>query len=78
MLPESDASGLTMGMRSASSRSSKAADCMRPCRARTQFLLPLTVLISPLWAIMRQGWARSQLGNVLVEKREWTIARWLT
>ena len=36
--------------------------------------LPRMVLISPLWRIMRLGWARSQLGLVLVENREWTRA----
>ena len=32
------------------------------------------MLISPLWAIIRYGWASSQLGNVFVENREWTSA----
>ncbi len=41
-------------------------------RARIQLRLPMTVLISPLWAMNRNGWASGQLGNVLVEKREWT------
>jgi hypothetical protein len=27
-----------------------------------------------LWAMVRNGWASGQDGNVLVEKREWTIA----
>ncbi|MNP82757.1 hypothetical protein D3C76_1814970 [compost metagenome] len=36
--------------------------------------LPLTVLISPLWAMVRKGWANGHDGNVLVEKRECTIA----
>ena len=44
-------------------------------RARIQLRLPLTVLISPLWAISRYGWASSHAGNVFVEKREWTSAR---
>ena len=43
-------------------------------RARIQLMLPIRVLISPLWAITRNGWASSQLGKVLVEKREWTSA----
>ena len=43
-------------------------------RARIQLRLPITVLISPLWAMNRNGWASGQLGNVLVEKREWTTA----
>ena len=44
-------------------------------RARIQFRLPLTVLISPLWAIIRNGWASSQAGKVLVENRECTTTR---
>ncbi len=43
-------------------------------RARIQFLLPLTVLISPLWAMVRNGCASGQDGKVLVENREWTMA----
>ena len=43
-------------------------------RARIQLRLPLTVLISPLCAISRYGWASGQLGKVLVEKRECTRA----
>ena len=43
-------------------------------RARIQLRLPLAVLISPLWAIIRNGWASSQAGNVLVENRECTTA----
>ena len=34
-----------------------------------------SVLISPLCAMTRNGWASSQLGKVFVEKREWTRAR---
>ena len=36
--------------------------------------LPRMVLISPLCTMRRLGWARSQLGLVLVEKRECTMA----
>ena len=36
--------------------------------------LPRMVLISPLCKMKRLGWARSQLGMVLVEKRECTMA----
>ncbi|MNU04641.1 hypothetical protein D3C72_2491380 [compost metagenome] len=43
-------------------------------RARIQLRLPLTVLISPLWAMVRKGCAKGHEGNVLVEKREWTMA----
>ena len=53
----------------------KSSLCITPSRARIQFRLPRKVLISPLWAIMRIGCARSQLGNVLVEKRACTMAR---
>ena len=41
---------------------------------RIQLRLPLTVLISPLCATKRYGWASGQLGKVFVEKREWTSA----
>ena len=47
---------------------------MSPSRAAIQLRLPRTVLISPLWAIIRKGWASGQEGKVLVEKREWTRA----
>ena len=43
-------------------------------RVRIQFRLPLIVLISPLWAIRRNGWASGQDGNVLVENRLCTRA----
>ena len=43
-------------------------------RARIQLRLPLTVLISPLWAIIRNGCASGHDGNVFVEKRECTSA----
>ena len=46
----------------------------RASRARIQFRLPCTVLISPLWASIRYGWASGQEGKVFVEKREWTRA----
>ena len=38
----------------------------------------MQVLISPLWAIIRYGWASAQLGKVLVEKRECTTASAVT
>ena len=44
-------------------------------RARIQFRFPCTVLISPLCAMYRYGCARSQDGNVFVENRECTSAR---
>ncbi len=43
-------------------------------RARIQLRLPLTVLISPLCAMIRNGWASGQDGKVFVENREWTMA----
>ena len=43
-------------------------------RARIQLRLPRTVLISPLCATYRYGWASGQDGNVLVENLEWTRA----
>ena len=54
--------------------SPKSSASKRASRACIQFELPRTVLISPLWAIIRYGWASSQLGNVLVENRECTSA----
>ena len=47
----------------------------RPSRARIQLALPLSVLISPLCPIMRNGCARSHDGNVFVEKRLCTSER---
>ncbi len=47
-------------------------------RALTQLRLPRRVLISPLWQMKRNGWARSHVGKVLVEKRECTTAMALT
>ncbi len=43
-------------------------------RARIQLRLPRTVLISPLCAMNRYGWASGQDGNVLVENLECTRA----
>ena len=43
-------------------------------RARIQFSLPITVLISPLWAMKRYGWASGHDGKVFVEKRLCTRA----
>jgi hypothetical protein len=41
-------------------------------RANTQFTLPRSVLISPLWLMKRYGCARPHDGKVFVEKRLWT------
>ena len=54
--------------------SPKSSDASCDSRARIQLTFPRSVLISPLWAIIRYGCASSQLGNVFVEKREWTRA----
>jgi len=70
-LCESEPSRLTSGARSDSSTS---GDLYFPERAQTQLRLPLIVLISPLCASMRNGWARRQRGSVLVEKRWWNTA----
>ena len=47
---------------------------MTPSAARTRLRLPMTVLISPLWASTRKGCASGHAGKVFVEKREWTTA----
>src|ERR687883_574311 len=39
-----------------------------PCRARIQFTLPRSVLISPLCAMSRKGCARSHVGNLMGEQ----------
>ena len=48
--------------------------CSSASRARIQLRLPLIVLISPLCAVNRNGWASGQDGNVFVENRECTSA----
>ena len=68
---ESDPPGRTIGMTFCRSRP-KSSEASWLSRARIQLTLPISVLISPLWAITRYGCASSQLGNVLVEKRECT------
>ena len=40
---------------------------MRSLVAFIQLMLPFSVLISPLWASMRNGCASRQVGKVLVE-----------
>ncbi len=72
---ESEASGVQTGKsRSRFWFSPNSVLASWDSRARIQLRLPLTVLISPLWATKRYGWASGQLGKVLVEKREWTSA----
>ena len=62
--------GSTLVMSSSENRSV----CMVSSRASILSALPLMVLISPLCTISRLGWALCQLGMVLVENREWTMA----
>ena len=54
---------------------SKWGDASAASRDVIMFLLPRSVLISPLWQSERKGCARAQEGKVFVEKREWTSAR---
>ena len=55
-------------------RSSSASECMVSSRASMRSAFPRMVLISPLCSSILWGWALGQLGSVLVEKRECTIA----
>ncbi|KFI84105.1 hypothetical protein BPULL_1871 [Bifidobacterium pullorum] len=71
-VPESEYPGVAIG--SSGSNSPSSSELRRPSRACSQLRLPWMVLISPLWASRRKGWASGQLGNVLVEKRECTMA----
>ena len=72
-MAESDPSLFTTGSTRAKSPP-KASVCIVSSRASILLTLPRMVLISPLWAMSRLGWARCQLGSVLVEKRECTMA----
>ena len=50
-----------------------SGEAMTACRAAIQLALPFTVLISPLWQMLRNGCASCQVGNVFVEKRWCTM-----
>ncbi len=63
---ESDDPLGTIGLMS-SAMSPKAEEAMRISWLFIQFTLPLSVLISPLWANMRKGCASHHCGKVLVE-----------
>ncbi len=76
-MAESDPPGETIG-RTLARSSPNASEASCDSRARIQLTLPRSVLISPLWASIRYGWASGQLGKVFVEKREWTSARRVT
>ena len=62
----SDAPAGITGLMS-SERSPKAMLAILISWLSIQFLLPRIVLISPLWARQRNGWASHHCGNVLVE-----------
>ena len=70
---ESEAPWVTIG-NSRSRSPGIRSEVSSASRARIQLRLPITVLISPLWAMNRNGWDSGQLGKVFVEKREWTTA----
>src|SRR5512147_537429 len=63
---ESDEPGCTIGLM-ASERSPKASDAILISWLFIQLTLPRSVLISPLWASIRNGCASRQVGKVLVE-----------
>ncbi len=63
---ESEPPGCTTGL-TASWLSPKACAAMRISWLRIQLTLPFSVLISPLWASIRNGWASRHSGKVLVE-----------
>ena len=65
--------GQITGRRSARS-SPQTAEVNSGSRARIQLRLPSSVLISPLWATIRKGWASFQLGSVFVANRWWNSA----
>ncbi len=70
---ESEAPGVQIGKALARSPGI-SSEASSDSRARIRFRLPRTVLISPLCAMNRNGWASGQAGKVLVENRECTIA----
>ena len=72
-----DAESLAPGVQIGNSRSRSPgirSESSSASRARIQLRLPITVLISPLWAMNRNGCDSGQLGKVLVENRECTTA----
>ena len=72
-LAESETSGVQIGNSRLMSPGSIPV-ASSASRAAIQLRLPRMVLISPLCAMIRYGWASGHDGNVLVEKREWTSA----
>ena len=69
---ESLMSGSMMG--AMSDASPKTVECSTLSRACIQRRLPRMVLISPLCANRRKGWASAHVGKVFVLKRECTSA----
>ena len=63
---ESDDPAATIGLIS-SAMSPKVPEAIRISWLFIQLTLPLSVLISPLWASMRKGCASHHCGKVLVE-----------
>ncbi len=72
--PESDVLSSSTG-RNRASGPRPASSVPSTERASMRLRLPWMALISPLWQIVRNGWARSQVGSVLVEKRWWKIVK---
>ncbi|SKZ72266.1 Uncharacterised protein [Mycobacteroides abscessus subsp. abscessus] len=68
----SDAPGVHTGKIFCAAPSPNSDVSISASRARIQFSLPVTVLISPLCATRRNGCASGHDGKVLVEKRECT------
>src|SRR4030095_1197657 len=71
---ESDASGWMMGFRS-SIAPPEPSYSRRASWLFIQLTLPRMVLISPLCASTRNGWASFHWGEVLVEERWWEMAK---
>src|SRR5690606_13387707 len=63
---ESDDPGRTIGLMSSAS-SPKCSELIRISWLFSQLRLPFSVLISPLWASIRNGCASHHCGKVLVE-----------
>lgn len=69
----SEAPGVQIGKSLSAAPGPKTSVPSNASRARIQFSLPVTVLISPLCAIRRNGCASGQDGKVLVENLECTM-----
>ncbi len=78
MYAESDCPPDTTGNSISISSRLNDADCRLFSLVFSQLRLPCMVLISPLWAMNRKGWASFQEGKVLVANRECTNPKALT